>query len=55
MIKVFVLKLEEASYDPDFQDSLLQFLPEAGRMRVKDRLNNTSKLQTVAGELLARY
>jgi len=55
MIKVFVLKLEEAGYNPDFQDSLLQFLPQAGRMRVKDRLNNTSKLQTVAGELLARY
>jgi 4'-phosphopantetheinyl transferase len=55
MIKVFVLKLEEAGYNPDFQDSLLQFLPQAGRLRVKDRLNNTSKLQTVAGELLARY
>jgi len=55
MIKVFVLKLEEACYNPDFHDSLLQFLPEAGRIRVKDRLNNSSKLQTVAGELLARY
>lgn len=55
MIKVFVLKLEDAQYSPGFQDSLLQFLPEAGRMRVKDRLNNTSKLQTIAGELLARF
>lgn len=55
MIKVFVLYLEEDEYSPDFQDMLLQFLPEAGKIRVRDRLNNTSKLQTVAGELLARY
>ncbi len=54
MIKVFVVQLEE-EYSPTFQDSLLQFLPEAGKMRVRDRLNNTSKLHTVAGELLARY
>jgi len=55
MIKVFVLQLTDVQNNPDFLDSLLRLLPEAGRMRVKDRLNNTSKLQTVAGELLARY
>lgn len=55
MIKVFVLQLEEADYSPEFQDLLLHYLPEAGKLRVKDRLNITSKLQTVAGELLARY
>ncbi len=55
MIKVFVVQLEEAEYTPEFMDVLLQFLPEAGRERVRDRLNSTSKLQTVAGELLARY
>jgi 4'-phosphopantetheinyl transferase len=55
MIQVFVLQLEEAQYSSEFQDSLLQYLPEAGRLRVRDRQNLTSKLQTVAGELLARY
>jgi 4'-phosphopantetheinyl transferase len=55
MIKVFVLQLEEAQYSPEFQVVLLQSLPEAGRARVKDRLNTISKLHTVAGELLARY
>lgn len=55
MIQVFVLQLEEAQYSPEFQETLLQYLPEAGRLRVQDRLNLTSKLQTVAGELLARY
>jgi 4'-phosphopantetheinyl transferase len=55
MIQVFVLQLEEAQYSSEFQDTLLQFLPEAGRLRVRDRQNLTSKLQTVAGELLARY
>ena len=55
MIQVFVLQLEEDEYSPEFQDKLLQFLPEAGKMRVRGRLNPTSKLQTVAGELLARY
>jgi 4'-phosphopantetheinyl transferase len=55
LIQVFVLHLEEAQYLPDFQDTLLHYLPEAGRLRVRDRLNLTSKLQTVAGELLARY
>jgi len=55
MIKVFVLQLEEAQYSPEFQDVLIQYLPEAGRLRVRDRQNLTSKLQTVAGELLARY
>ena len=55
MIQVFVLQLEEAQYLPEFQDSLLQFLPEAGKLRVRDRQNLNSKLQTVAGELLARY
>lgn len=34
---------------------LLQYLPEAGKLRVRDRQNLNSKLQTVAGELLARY
>lgn len=55
MIKVFVLHLEENEYSPEFQDMLLQFLPEAGKLRVRDRQNLSSKLQTVAGELLARY
>jgi len=55
MIKVFVLQLEEAEHSPEYQDMLLQYLPEAGKLRVRDRLNNTSKLQTIAGELLARY
>jgi 4'-phosphopantetheinyl transferase len=55
MIKVFILQLEEAHYKPEFQEMLLQYLPTAGRARVQDRLNATSKLQTVAGELLARY
>lgn len=55
MIQVFVLQLEEAQYIPEFQDMLLQYLPEAGKLRVRDRQNLTSKLHTVAGELLARY
>jgi 4'-phosphopantetheinyl transferase len=55
MIKVFTLQLEEADYTPEFQDDLLLYLPEAGKLRVQDRLNLTSKLHTVAGELLARY
>ncbi len=55
MIKVFVLQLEEEEYTPEYLDLLLQYLPEAGKIRVKDRLNRTSKLQTIAGELLARY
>jgi len=55
MIQVFVLQLEEDEYSSEFQDMLLQFLPEAGKLRVRDRLNATSKLQTVSGELLARY
>jgi 4'-phosphopantetheinyl transferase len=55
MVKVFVLQLDEAKYSPEFQEELLQYLPESGRLRVRDRLNNTSKLQSVAGELLARY
>lgn len=55
MIQVFVLQLEENQYIPEFQDTLLQYLPEAGKLRVRDRQNLTSKLHTVAGELLARY
>jgi 4'-phosphopantetheinyl transferase len=55
MIKVFILQLKEAYYKPEFQEMLLQYLPEAGRVRIQDRLNLTSKLQTIAGELLARY
>ena len=55
MLKIFVLKLEKDSYIPEFQDSLLQYLPNESQLRVKDRLNNNSKLQTVSGELLARY
>jgi 4'-phosphopantetheinyl transferase len=55
MLKVFVLHLEENEYSPEFQDMLLQFLPEVGKLRVRDRQNLISKLQTVAGELLARY
>ncbi len=49
------MHLEEDEYTPGFQDILLQYLPVAGRLRVQDRLNNTSWLHTVAGELLARY
>ncbi len=55
MIKVFTLQLEETDYKPEFQDGLFQYLPEAGKLRVQDRQNLTSKLHTVAGELLARY
>jgi len=55
MIKVFTLQLDEADYKPEFQEELLQYLPEAGKLRVRDRHNLTSKLHTVAGELLARY
>jgi 4'-phosphopantetheinyl transferase len=55
MIKVFTLQLEEAQYLPEYQGALLQYLPEAGRLRVRDRMNPTSKLHTVSGELLARY
>jgi 4'-phosphopantetheinyl transferase len=55
MIQVFVLQLEENQYIPEFQDTLIQYLPEAGKLRVRDRQNLTSKLHTVAGELLARY
>ena len=55
MLKIFVLKLEKDCYTTEFQDSLLQYLPRGSQLRVKDRLNNNSKLQTVSGELLARY
>jgi len=55
MIQAFILQLEKSQYSPEFQETLLQYLPEAGKLRVKDRQNLTSKLQTVAGELLARY
>lgn len=55
MIQVFVLQLEEAQFAPEFQETLLPYLPEAGKLRVQDRQNPTSKLHTVAGELLARY
>lgn len=55
MIKVYILQLIEADYDSAYQESLFQYLPEAGKLRVHNRLNNTSKLHTVAGELLARY
>jgi 4'-phosphopantetheinyl transferase len=55
MIKVFTLQLQEADYKPEFQDDLLRYLPKAGKLRVQDRQNLTSKLHTVAGELLARY
>lgn len=55
MIQVFVLQLEEAQYSPEFQETLLHYLPEAGKLRVRDRQNLTSKMHTVAGELLARY
>jgi len=49
------MHLEEDEYTPGFQDILLQYLPLAGRLRVQDRLNNTSRLHTITGELLARY
>lgn len=55
MVKVFVVQLDEGEYSSEFMDILLQYLPDAGRERVRNRLNNTSKLQTVAGELLARF
>ena len=55
MTQVFVLQLEEDQYAPEFLDMLIQYLPEAGKLRVQDRQNSNSKLQTVAGELLARY
>ncbi len=55
MIKVYVLQLEESDHQPGFPEVLLGCIPQEGRTRVKDRLSNTSKLQTVAGELLARY
>jgi 4'-phosphopantetheinyl transferase len=55
MIRVFVLQLTEDQFSSEFQDSLLHYLPEAGKLRVRDRLNSNSKLQTVAGELLARF
>lgn len=55
MINTYILKLEESFYQADFLVRLLQHLPEAGKNRVRDRLNVTSKLQTISGELLARY
>jgi len=55
MIKIFVLHLEENEFAPEFQDRLIQYLPLAGKLRVRNRQNLTSKLHTVAGELLARY
>lgn len=55
MINAYVLKLEEDEYGPGFQEKLINYLPETGKLRVRDRLNLTSKLQTIAGELLARY
>jgi len=55
MLKIFVLKLVKEGLDPEFQDSLFQYLPSDSQLRLKDRPNNNSKLQTVCGELLARY
>ena len=55
MIKAFVVQLGEEEFAAEFQDTLLQYLPESGRLRVRNRQNLTSKLHTVAGELLARY
>ncbi|MFN8135856.1 MAG: 4'-phosphopantetheinyl transferase superfamily protein [Bacteroidales bacterium] len=55
MIKAFVVKLRDDEFSAEYQDTLLQYLPEAGRKRVSNRQNLTSKLHTVAGELLARY
>jgi len=55
MLKIFVLKLVKEGLDPEFQDSLLQYLPSDSQLRLKDRPNNNSKLHTVCGELLARY
>jgi 4'-phosphopantetheinyl transferase len=55
MIKVFILDIEETDITPEFTGELLKYLPTEGRLRVKDRQNNASKLQTVSGELLARY
>jgi len=55
MINVFVLQLQETDYDPAYLDTLLQFLPVTGRIKIQDRLNHHSKLQTVSGELLARF
>jgi 4'-phosphopantetheinyl transferase len=55
MLKIFVLKLVKEDLDPEFQDSLLQYLPMESQLRLQDRPNNNSRLQTVCGELLARY
>jgi 4'-phosphopantetheinyl transferase len=55
MIKVFTLLLDDADYQPELQEELLQYLPKAGKLRVQDRISPTSKLHTIAGELLARF
>jgi len=55
MINVFVLQLEESEYLPDYQNRLLHYLPEESRLRTQNHTNPKSRLQSVAGELLARY
>lgn len=55
MIKVFVVQLQEDEYNEAFQDSLLKYLPEAAKMRVRVKQNPTSRLHTLSGELLTRY
>ena len=55
MIRIFVLQIEEHERSPVFQEELLCYLPASGKLRVKDRLSNTSRLHTIVGELLARY
>jgi 4'-phosphopantetheinyl transferase len=55
MLKTFVIKLVKEGLDPETQDSLLQYLPMESQLRLRDRPKNNSRLQTVCGELLARY
>ncbi len=55
MIRIFVLQIEEHERSPEFQEELFRYLPESGKLRVKDRLSDTSRLHTIVGELLARY
>lgn len=55
MIQVYTLQLNDNQRDTAFLNTLIAHLPEAGKLRVKDRQNPGSILHTVAGELLARF
>jgi 4'-phosphopantetheinyl transferase len=55
MIQVYILQLpapDQVQPDPEM---LLSYLPPAARLRIKDRLSLSSRVQTLAGEVLARY